>query len=54
LRKEYKKNNAVLKMLNEEVSMLSKNYSCSFENVRRTHEFIAIADSLVNSALDEN
>jgi ribonuclease HI len=54
LRKEYKINNAVLKMLNEEVSMLSKNYSCSFENVRRTNEFIAIADSLVNSALDEN
>jgi ribonuclease HI len=53
LRGEYKINNPELKRLNEEVSKLSKDYSCSFEHVRRTNEFIAIADALVNKALDE-
>ncbi len=53
LRREYKINNPELKLLNDEVSKLSKDYFCSFENVRRTNEFISIADSLVNKALDE-
>ncbi len=52
---KYKVNSINVKPLYEKAKSLASEYeSIEFNNVRRSNEFISIADSLVNSALDEN
>ena len=55
LKGEYKVRNIGLSKLYEKVKLLEKDFEkINYSNVRRTNEFIQIADSLVNNALDNN